>query len=1516
LSYLTANPQPGTYSNTNVAAYLTGNITTGNISATQYNFANGVNILTTVVFPTQSTLVNGSQTLSLEANGLLIVPDGLSFNNGSTLLSGSLNAGAGGSAVLSTYDGWNQVFTQDYDAGAGAGVWVQTSADGNTYYNWQFKTNGNLSGGGNVLAAGYYFANGVNILNTVAGTYSNANAAAYMSSFYTYANATYSTIANAASQQTAINNLSANAASQQIQIDSINANVAAANVAWLANAASQATTINSLQGNANKLVNGSYQFVLDSQGVLNVPISQYNTGQIFAPINYSLFLGTSSKFIQIRGSDGAIIFADYTAQTTAYPGPSLLNGVNANIAAANSRIITLEGNVGAYETWANTTFSTVANATSQQIQIDNFNANLGAYQTYANGNATTQATGINNINANLGAFQTYANATFSTVANATSQQLQINSLQANIAAANTLIYSNANVAAYLLTATINTTGNITGGNLTIANNAVILGNLRVAGTQTTVNTSTLNVTDLYITVANAATQPSDANGAGLRVAGALANITYVYPGDYWEFNKPIHANLTTGNIVFGDGTYQTTSWYANAASQQIQIDNIDPNLGTLTTNVTGLDANIGAFQTYANSTFVTGTPWTSAGYLTAEADTLDSVTTRGNTTTNNITVGVITNTTGLKIQPDQYGENIDATGSSTPGSLLLKGKSLYLTGDAGAGPFAQAVLGPSTGMNVYLSDGFNNSTWQFANDGTFNLPNTVPGIGAVVQSTEAINIISNGHTVKLNTNGELIIENTIRTQAGQYYLAASDTSVEMSWTNATVAPSTTVYSGFNASAAGAYVTVANTDPTNNWVTKDWLFGMDGNLTVPGDIIPNVDNLHDLGSATNRFRHLYVGPGTIYVGNAAISTTATGNLLIPGLTRAIASSAYVEEVQDTGNQTYSFGTVPTVIDGAYWQQLTSGSNFSSFTPAEYSVDQLDGEGFIDGISIDSAGSGYAGEIVRYANQSMWATEVANPLQSFVRNQWVEIPFRVQTRAGESEYEFNFGGGGSVTSSDTPPNEPEDGALWYDQVSGRLFVWYDDTWVDASIGGGGGDSSYSDANVAAYLLANPESGTYSNVNVAAYVDGGITISSGPINFTASPPAYSLPGISWTNGFQSRMYGNTEVAAYLVENPQGSTYSNSNVAAYLLENPQGSTYSNSNVAVYLTENNYITTADLTGYATETYVGTAINNLINSAPGTLDTLGEIAANLAAEANAIGAILNSITNTNNNVAAISANVIQNDWNQSDSANIAYIKNKPDLTVYSTVANAAAQAVWLSNLQSNVQTISANLGAYQTWANSTFATASSLSGYATTTQFNTLNANVGAYQIYANANLGTATTNISTLQANVGAYQIWANANAATQATSISTLQTQVYSNANVIANLQNLTTNITTTGNISGNTAGFTIGYLDIPQNATNSNYVLALADRGRHVYSTTSSNQTVYIPTNANAAFPIGSAVNFVLQGTGNIIITANSGVTLFLAGNSTSGANSRTLTSYGVATVQKVATNTWFAVGVGLA
>ena len=74
---------------------------------------------------------------------------------------------------------------------------------------------------------------------------------------------------------------------------------------------------------------------------------------------------------------------------------------------------------------------------------------------------------------------------------------------------------------------------------------VIAGNLQVDGTQTTINSTTLDVDDLNITVASGAANGAAANGAGLTVDGAGANITYTHATTSWDFNKDINVTGTT-----------------------------------------------------------------------------------------------------------------------------------------------------------------------------------------------------------------------------------------------------------------------------------------------------------------------------------------------------------------------------------------------------------------------------------------------------------------------------------------------------------------------------------------------------------------------------------------------------------------------------------------------------------------------------------------------------------------------------------------------------------------------------------------------------------------------------------------------------------------------------------------------------------------------------------------------------------------------------------------------------------
>jgi len=154
----------------------------------------------------------------------------------------------------------------------------------------------------------------------------------------------------------------------------------------------------------------------------------------------------------------------------------------------------------------------------------------------------------------------------------------------------------------------------------------------------------------------------------------------------------------------------------------------------------------------------------------------------------------------------------------------------------------------------------------------------------------------------------------------------------------------------------------------------------------------------------------------------------------------------------------------------------------------------------------------------------------------------------------------------------------------------------------------------------------------------------------------------------------------------------------------------------------------------------------------------------------------------------------------------------------------------------------------------------------------------------------------------------------ATSATTAGTVTTAAQPNITSLGTLVDLTV----TGNIAGaninaNTNGFAIGYKEIPPVVLSANDTIALEDSGKHFRSTTAGNITLSIPTNATVAFPTGTAISIVEQAAGNILVNAISGVTLYQAGNSTAG--NRVISTYGVATLMKVDTDTWFISGTGV-
>jgi len=102
--------------------------------------------------------------------------------------------------------------------------------------------------------------------------------------------------------------------------------------------------------------------------------------------------------------------------------------------------------------------------------------------------------------------------------------------------------------------------NVFQSNVTLSQDLTVTGDLFVNGTQTILNTATLNVEDLNITVGNAATSSSAANGAGLSFGNYAGNaqLTWSHGSSRLEVNKPFYTSGGFVGNLTGDVTGDVT----------------------------------------------------------------------------------------------------------------------------------------------------------------------------------------------------------------------------------------------------------------------------------------------------------------------------------------------------------------------------------------------------------------------------------------------------------------------------------------------------------------------------------------------------------------------------------------------------------------------------------------------------------------------------------------------------------------------------------------------------------------------------------------------------------------------------------------------------------------------------------------------------------------------------------------------------------------------------------------------
>ena len=204
-------------------------------------------------------------------------------------------------------------------------------------------------------------------------------------------------------------------------------------------------------------------------------------------------------------------------------------------------------------------------------------------------------------------------------------------------------------------------------------------------------------------------------------------------------------------------------------------------------------------------------------------------------------------------------------------------------------------------------------------------------------------------------------------------------------------------------------------------------------------------------------------------------------------------------------------------------------------------------------------------------------------------------------------------------------------------------------------------------------------------------------------------------------------------------------------------------------------------------------------------------------------------------------------------------------------------------------------------------------------QANTATNNAASASLYANSGVSGAAS--AGIYANSGidlAQAAYNQGNStSTFANSGIDLAQAAYNQGNSTATVANTAINNTASASLYANAAFEAANAAAnlVPQNAQAGTYALVRSDAGKHIYFTNSSASSLFIPNNGQVNWTVGTTIALISRtsSSANVTITPNTGVSMFLAANTT--ASSRVLVTYGMATIINTGANTWFINGTGV-
>jgi hypothetical protein len=486
------------------------------------------------------------------------------------------------------------------------------------------------------------------------------------------------------------------------------------------------------------------------------------------------------------------------------------------------------------------------------------------------------------------------------------------------------------------------------GNVWIGANLNVAGDLVVQGNVVSLNTSTLDVEDLNITVAKGAADSAAANGAGLTVDGAGATILYTHATTSWNLNK--HLIGTSAQFSSTLGVTGATTLTDDLAVNGGDITTTATTFNLLNTNATTL--NVGGAATTLNLGATSGTTTVKNNLttdLTLTARDLNATVignvspAAGSFTALNGSTLVLTSTAnvGALTAASINGTVIGNVTAAAATFTSLTSQSTTTLGAVSAASINSTVIGnvtPASGAFTTLTGANLSATWSAnlttvgavtLNSGTtgsidgINIGATTSGTGkfTTLQSTSTANV---GALTAASINGTVI--GNVTPAAATFTSLTSQSTTTLGAVTAASINSTVI--GNTTAAAGTFTTLTGTD----------LIAIgSANLTTTGAITLS-------SGTTGSIDGVNIGATTAGTGKfTTLQSTSTAN--VGALTAASINGTVIGNVTPAAASFTTLVSSSTANVGALTAASINGTVIGNVTPASGDFTRLAATGIV-------------------------------------------------------------------------------------------------------------------------------------------------------------------------------------------------------------------------------------------------------------------------------------------------------------------------------------------------------------------------------------------------------------------------------------------------------------------------------------------------------------------------------------------------------------------------------------------